>query len=85
MRMPFLVALLWLAVAVSVLSEILRWWRLSRSVGDVLWAVDTNLPPMGFLMAAGAPSLGDKEFVSRLNPYVFGQPGAGIAGSAGTR
>ena len=56
MRMPSLVALLWLAVAVSALSEVLRWWRSSRSVREMLWAVDTNAPPLGFLMTAGAPT-----------------------------
>ena len=56
MRMPSLVALLWLAVAVCALSEVLRWWPSSRSVGDVLWAVGTNAPPMDFLMTAGAPT-----------------------------
>jgi hypothetical protein len=46
MRMPSPLALLWLAVAVSALPEVLRWWRSSRSVGEVLWAVDTNAPPV---------------------------------------
>jgi hypothetical protein len=55
MRMPSLVALLWLAVAVSALSEVLRWWRSSHSLREVQWAV-TNAPPVGFLMTAGAPT-----------------------------
>jgi hypothetical protein len=54
--MPSPVALLWLAVAVSALPEVLRWWRSSRSVGEVLWAVDTNAPPVGVLVTAGAPT-----------------------------
>jgi hypothetical protein len=55
MRMPSLVVLLWLAVALSVLPEALRWWRSSRSVWQVRCAADTNAPPAG-LLTAGAPS-----------------------------
>jgi hypothetical protein len=56
MRMPSFVVLLWLAVALSALPEIRRWWRSSRSVWEVRWAADTNVSPVGFLITAGAPT-----------------------------
>ena len=56
MRMPSLVVLIWLAVALSALPEALRWWRSSRSVWQLRWAADTNAPPVGFLITARAPT-----------------------------
>jgi hypothetical protein len=68
MRMPPLVVLLWLAVALSALPEALRWWRSSRSVWEVRWEADTNAPPVGILTTAGAPprTRDDADLARRL-------------------
>ena len=66
MRMPSPVALLWLAVAVSALPEVLRWWR-SRPVSDVRWAVDANAPPGGLPVPAGVPTrTRDDAYLARV-------------------
>ena len=74
MRMPSLVVLVWLAVALSALPEALRWWRSSRSAWQMRWAADTNAPPVGFLIAARAPAGPRDDAVlagSRRHPISF--------------